>query len=1739
MKRILLGVMILCCAFCASGEAGVQAAESRLRLALLSDSAGSPRHPDSIKVELRLPPSWASVDFPSSDMRFFVYPKGLQPRLGATARYQASGVLTWRQGATVFADLRRLPQQENDGEFTLLAVMLQGGKVALSALADRPVIYRAEDVDVALVIDSSQSMARTDPKKQRVAAAQAFIDMAARDGRIGSVGLVRFNDMPMMLCPPTPLARKDVLLKSLSKINADGLTNIGLAVEAADRLFADIPQGHRRAVVLLTDGKNESVPYADEHKVFIKNRTPVYCVGLSRDADMSLLERIAEQTGGRAFRATDHRELMSIYQRIAAELGRRQLIFTRTVQEAEAVFPVPVDGAVRNISFAVDAGPEQVDLALTPPVATASAPAENGGNAVMEYGREGYRELRINSPRAGVWLVHVRRKSGKDELNLTVSGETSLFLDAFPLQKSENGTRIVATLAHNGRPLSDGRVLVLPSGELGKTFLFDDGAHEDGAAGDGVYSALLTPQSAGRARLLLLAAGNVEGGEYIRQADAGESFLSWSAQGNGGVVHAEATPLVASLSVAPLDFGEIMPGQTVEKILRLQYRGNPGRLTLNCLELVSAGGLKITRPVLELVDSAEIKNGDVELRVRFVAGKDVRGGVYRGRAQAAVGGALGAVDVRARITPIALQAAETRIDLGVVRGTEALRFSVPLRLRSMVPLSVYVRCDSKQLDVRGQKLQLQPGQLQVMPLVARPLQGLEPGEHQVNIQLTAGPAIQELQLRFTIPERGRAEHSTLLGHEVALLLPGHMQRYELVVHEMRIPYSAPIPAVSVPLPELPELVSVVEPDSARWLDAALLLLLALVLAAVLLFLRRMAKNRMTRFACLSISLHLPLVALVVCYMLLSSQVQTEEQSTQPFTAALVVASGSDGSGPGVPEKSLLSGAPVDEEDASRFRDKNMKPALEMKSPAASHDAPEKVALAKPSLVDDMPKAAEPQVRLLATRISMPTRTQPAARQSIPAAHRQAVPHVAGLSVSAEKSPAQIEKQNAIKMLVSAPVVVEGRTQFAASVEGRMNSLSSHTQHSVEISPVAEREKPELTKNTENMQRKPARKIFARSVQPGSHLDLPKTSEQQIAGSEGASNRRVEQTLTIADLNVREMAPIPADLMGERNLQSRSDQQMLAKLEAAPSRGVVSSLSAAVNRDATVGVRRINAENSLTAANQMSKDIEPAVPQMQIPEESRHSEPANTVSQGEVRGFAGRIDPKNTMPATVNERSKREPAVVHAEVDVAAIAMSAGLQSDNMPVVSANERILNNSRPVRGHHVTAAQQIPASPDLAVPAHVVAVQKPSGGRGGAPIIRERARFSSAGEAIQAMSPPVGATVRVERAEISLGEGASRSRGTTLRLSGIQRGASDNARAEVGSANAVQIELTVGVVGGRPLGLFELASERLPVQPVVAELTPESLNRCQVVVVTEMRAFSTAEIEALRGYLHDGGRIWFHGRKIPAGLEAGSRVVRFAAEHPLYTACYDLGQSLTFADGLDSGELCAVATGLSETGHLPALAANALAILLGDLDAQTSANGSVITQVGTQTALVALPEARIQPSAQDRPQWKMWQEFSGLANGKHGWSAEEWGENATLGLADDGRGGEALLARIPAGMKGKVGLSYVVPDYEGRRMDLSRQRELRFDIYCAGTSPATVSLLLTTYDSVHGWDEYQTRELSLQPGWNRDLSLPLQDFLTRATQGAYISPLYGADSCAKVTLLLRSAVGNVLVDNLRWGE
>lgn len=309
-------------------------------------------------------------------------------------------------------------------------------RVNVSANTSREV--SPETIAVTLVIDTSGSMATTDPQKLRETAANIFIDLLSPEDYLG---IITFNTKEEVVAPMQQVQSRDNKAnfeKVLSqKLQSTGDTDYLIALnEASNQLSSVKKENVRKVIIFLTDGdpdpnnakKNDPefmTPYMDSLWKAVSdlasNKYEVYSVGFSKGVDPSILQRISKSTGGTLKISEDSSELALNFFDILGNLKNRRGFLGKTFELKESI----------NLEFDLDENTSQATMVFTnsdgtPFDVTLSAPGGKSiSNAVTINKADKYNIVTINQKSeklAGRWHINLKGNG-----NINAFGNEDIF----------------------------------------------------------------------------------------------------------------------------------------------------------------------------------------------------------------------------------------------------------------------------------------------------------------------------------------------------------------------------------------------------------------------------------------------------------------------------------------------------------------------------------------------------------------------------------------------------------------------------------------------------------------------------------------------------------------------------------------------------------------------------------------------------------------------------------------------------------------------------------------------------------------------------------------------------------------------------------------------------------------------------------------------------------------------------------------------------------------------------------------------------------------------------------------------------------------------------------------------------------------------------------------------------------------------------------------------------------------
>ncbi|MEE9382070.1 MAG: VWA domain-containing protein [Nannocystaceae bacterium] len=249
----------------------------------------------------------------------------LNPR-PATLRYSRASSLA-RIGSGTLARLADLPDALRLAAALLLVAAL--ARPQSSRLTDR---IEHEGIDIALVLDMSDSMESPDLAPNRLEAAKIVIDDFVRRRPHDRIGLVVYGSSASTVSPLT--MDHDVLRRLVARLRIgvlDGSSTaigagLGVALNRLEQSTSDT-----KIIVLLTDGVHNAGGIDPDRvaQEAADRGIGIYTVllgqhqgGVRGGVDPAQLERLASVTGGYAYTATDIKALTVTFQDLLNKLER-------------------------------------------------------------------------------------------------------------------------------------------------------------------------------------------------------------------------------------------------------------------------------------------------------------------------------------------------------------------------------------------------------------------------------------------------------------------------------------------------------------------------------------------------------------------------------------------------------------------------------------------------------------------------------------------------------------------------------------------------------------------------------------------------------------------------------------------------------------------------------------------------------------------------------------------------------------------------------------------------------------------------------------------------------------------------------------------------------------------------------------------------------------------------------------------------------------------------------------------------------------------------------------------------------------------------------------------------------------------------------------------------------------------------------------------------------------------------
>lgn len=221
-------------------------------------------------------------------------------------------------------------------------------------------LSKKKGIDIALALDVSQSMMQEDFAPNRLEAGKEVINKFIDGRKNDRIGFVIFSGTAYTKIPLTndyEAVKQIIKTVSYRDVSSNG-TAIGMGIAVSVNRLKN-SNAKSKVIILVTDGANNAGNIAPETAANLSKELgiKIYTIGVGSDTeavrdfwgnvtyqkrtdgpDEAILQKIAVNTGGRYFRATDERALAEIFNKI--DKMEKSNIDSKSFVEYKEIFPL-------------------------------------------------------------------------------------------------------------------------------------------------------------------------------------------------------------------------------------------------------------------------------------------------------------------------------------------------------------------------------------------------------------------------------------------------------------------------------------------------------------------------------------------------------------------------------------------------------------------------------------------------------------------------------------------------------------------------------------------------------------------------------------------------------------------------------------------------------------------------------------------------------------------------------------------------------------------------------------------------------------------------------------------------------------------------------------------------------------------------------------------------------------------------------------------------------------------------------------------------------------------------------------------------------------------------------------------------------------------------------------------------------------------------------------------------------
>ena len=313
--------------------------------------------------------------------------------------------------------------------------------------------------NVVIVLDSSHSVAYTDPKGLRYEAIEQFVGLLAENGNY--LGGIVFSDdieAEKEISLINGQKDKEDVINSLKSVKPLHYTNIGLALSRATQMLNENGNSALPSVIILVSDGNTEMKTADELKKSTdlkadaienarNNHIKIYsvCLNANNKADFSEMKQISKSTGGVAKevkKADDLKSVLNMFYNVIYNTSTKILVDEDFPDSGviEKTFEIPPSG-VDEVNIIISGNPKSYQL---------KDPDGKTFKDVKKYSSKSFLLLKITSVKPGIWTFSVKG-TAKEHIKINMVYNIDMKVDLHILTENNivnagDNAKIVATI---------------------------------------------------------------------------------------------------------------------------------------------------------------------------------------------------------------------------------------------------------------------------------------------------------------------------------------------------------------------------------------------------------------------------------------------------------------------------------------------------------------------------------------------------------------------------------------------------------------------------------------------------------------------------------------------------------------------------------------------------------------------------------------------------------------------------------------------------------------------------------------------------------------------------------------------------------------------------------------------------------------------------------------------------------------------------------------------------------------------------------------------------------------------------------------------------------------------------------------------------------------------------------------------------------------------------------------------